>query len=218
MILKHIYLYLNLNEYPVDVVRPFGFHTRYLCNYLERRLKAEKFHAEGFSKIAVEGKHFPDDSCLILPENAAVPGVLFEFERYDTLAQEDRHEFYISMLSDGLAKCARHHCIPLNVLMQSIDDFRQAGYKNEWIHRVKLLRGTGIRASLLCRLSPERFVLDLQLERRGAVFYRERALETKPDEIIFAHRFKDVVLNEGSVIILGMSGKPTFSVKLSEIQ
>ena len=71
MLLKHIYLYLNLDEYPASVATPFGFSTRYLCNFLEQRIQPLKFAAEGFSKICVQGRHRPLDDCPIVPENAA---------------------------------------------------------------------------------------------------------------------------------------------------
>ena len=56
MFLRHVYLYLHLDEYPASLATPFGFRTRYVCNFLERRLREMKFRAEGFSKICVQGR------------------------------------------------------------------------------------------------------------------------------------------------------------------
>jgi hypothetical protein len=212
VLLKHIYLYLNLDEYPDELATPFGFETRYVCNFLERRLRALKFHAEGFSKICVQGCRVPGESCPIVPDKAALPTVRFDQQGYLSLRQTQRHEFFLAMLSEGLDKCARHHHIPIEELRRAIEDFRAGDCRNEWVHQTKLLRPTGLRATLMCSLDTKEFVLTLRLERSGTVVFEEPILETKPDELIFAHRFKEVVLDGDSVIVKDRFGAPAFSV------
>lgn len=214
MLLKHIYLYLNLDEYPNELATSFGFRTRYICNFLERRLRTLRFHAEGVSKICVQGRHMPEEACPIVPENSAVPSVTFDKDRYQVLGLNQQHEFFIGMLCEGIEKCARYHRIPLAEMMVAIGDFRRGGYKNEWIHQTKLLRPAGLRASLLCSLDAERFILTLQLERRNKIIFKEPILETKPDEIIFAFRFKEVVLDGDFVVVKNKFGESIFSFEL----
>jgi hypothetical protein len=217
MLLKHIYLYLNLDEYPDELATPFGFRTRYICNFLEKRLKPLKYQADGFSKICVQGKHVPEEACPIISENAVVPSVMFDQERYQMLDTDEHHEFFIGMLCEGIEKCARNHHIPLAAMMEAIEDFRRGGYKNEWIYQTKLLRPAGLRASLLCSLDTDRFVLTLQLERKGETIFMEPILETKPDEIIFEHRFKEVALADDSVVVKNKFGENIFSLELNAL-
>ena len=217
MQLRHVYLYLHLDEYPAVVATPFGFKTRYLCNFVQRRLRELNFDAHGFSKICVQGRHEPEESCPILSENAAIPSVSFDQPRYESLDRGAHHEFFVAMLLEGLQKCSRHHQIPLSELKAAIEEFRQRGYRNEWTHQKKLLRSVGLQASLLCSLDMEKFVLTLRLERKGATVFEEPILETKPDEIIFAHQFKEVVLEGGAIVVKGKFGKPTFSLEVSSL-
>jgi hypothetical protein len=217
MLLKYLDLYLNLEEYPGGLTTPFGFQTRYLCNFVERQVRRLKFNADGFSKICVQGRHEPEESCPIVPVSAAVPSVAFDQRRYEALGPGEHHEFFIGMLLDGLAKCARHHRTPLAEMQSAIEDFRRGGYRNEWLHQKKTLGPAGIQAYLLCALDTERFVLTLRLERKGEKIFEQPILETKPDETIFAHRFKDVVLEDGAVVVKNQFGKPTFSVELASI-
>ena len=217
MILKHVALFLNLDDYPREFRSDFGFQTRYLCNFLERRLRPARFLAEGFSKICVQGKHVPEEICPIVPENALRVPVPFDEQRYESLGPNEHHEFFIAMLTEGLKKCAKQHRIPLDLLLASIDEFRRGGYRNEWVHRSKLLRGSGLRASLLYSLDVDRFTLTLELTRRGQEVFNEQILETKPDEIIFAHRFKDVVLDNGDIVVRDEFGEPTFSLALESL-
>lgn len=121
------------------------------------------------------------------------------------------------MLVDGLERCARSHKIPLVELLGAVDEFRRGGYRNEWTHQRKILRPVGLHASLQCRLDSERFVLTLRLENKGATVFEQDILETKPDELIFAHRFKEVVLEECDIVVKDKFGKPTFAVSVSSL-
>ena len=58
----------------------------------------------------------------------------------------------------------------------------------------------------------EKFVLTLELKSKGTVVFDAPILETKPDETIFAYRFKDVVLEGQTVVVKNKFGKPTFSL------
>ncbi|MDP2314841.1 MAG: hypothetical protein Q8P41_18210 [Pseudomonadota bacterium] len=217
MILKHVYLYLNLDEYPDELTTAFGFRTRYLCNFLERRLNPLHYSAAGFSKICVQGTRTPTEACPVVPELAVAPTVPFDQPRYDTLRPGEHHEFFIAMMLEGLEKCARHHRIPLAELKEAVEEFRRGGYKNEWVHQKKLLRSVGLEASLLCRLDTERFVLTLRLDRKGERVFEREILETKPDELIFAYRFKEVVLEGNTVVVKNKFGKPTYELDLASL-
>jgi len=45
----------------------------------------------------------------------------------------------------------------------------------------------------------------------------EPILETKPDEIIFEHRFKELTLADDSVIVKNKFGEKIFSLELSKL-
>src|SRR3954466_2323170 len=121
------------------------------------------------------------------------------------------------MLLQGLQRCSRCYCIPLSDMKAAIDEFRAGGYRNEWTFKTTTLRGVGLQASLNCSLDMEKFTLTLKLERNGVVVYDAPILETKPDEIIFAYRFKDVVLDGQAVVVKDKFDKPTFSLDLSAL-
>lgn len=217
MRLKYVFLSLFLEEYPRALASSFDFQNRYLCNFLERRLHELKFDAQGFNKICVQGRHRPEESCPIISENAAVPSVAFDEERYKSLGASAHHEFFIGMLLDGLEKCARYHKIPLSEMKAAIEQFRQGGYRNEWTHQKKLLRAAGLQASLLCSLDTEKFALTLKLEREGVTVFEKKILETLPDELIFAYQFKEVALEGETIVVKDKSGKPTFAVDVSSL-
>lgn len=217
MILKHLYVYLDPDEFRDDIQVPFGFKTRYLCSYVERALQRIRYQAEGFSKICVRGSAHDIGACPIVPENAAVPSVGFDREEYETLAPEEHHEFFIRMLLEGLETCARFHRIPLTEMHACVDEFRRGGYRNEWIHCSKTLRQVGLRASLLCRLDVAAFALTLRLDRSGKTVLEDVILRTEPDELIFSHRFKDVVLEGSTVVVRDKFDRPAFAVDAASL-
>lgn len=217
MLFKHISLDLHGDDYPYSLVMPFGFQTRYICNFLERRVRPERFDADGFRGAFIEGWLNPDVPCAIVSESALRIPIGFDLERYKSLASDDFHEFFIGMLCEGLEKCSRQFSIPLAAIVRGIEEFRQGGYKNEWIHKARLFRPTGIHATLSCDLDIERFVLTLRLKREGITIFDRAILETKPDEIVFAGRFKDVILVENMVVVTDKFGDPTFSLSLDSL-
>lgn len=216
MLLRHVGLGLSDEDFSC-LSSDFAFRARYLCNYVERHLRPLKFRTDDFRAICVTGRKRPKDGCPIMFEAAAVAEVFFDRGRYEKLGPGKHHEFFIKMLTAGFNLCSENHRIPLDHLLKTIEEFRLGDCKNEWTHRKKLLRKAGLRATLLCNLDSERFVLTLRLDRKGINVFSEEILRTEPDEIIFAHKFKDVKLEGDTVVVLNRFDVPTYKVALSSL-
>ncbi|MBV6290499.1 hypothetical protein [Pseudomonas aegrilactucae] len=217
MILKYIYLYLNLDEYPKEIYVPFGFRTRYLCNYIERGIKYLKFEVSGFNRICIQGTSVPSGGSTIQDEKAIVSKVGFDVVEYESLKGDEFHEFYISMLVKGLSECSREHAIPLNAILEIIESFREGGYRNEWVFQKKLFREQNIEAILLCRLDVNNFVLTLRLNCKKEVIFEQEILKTKPDEIIYTNKFKSLEVSDGAVLVVDKFGNTVFSTALPRL-
>jgi len=102
-------------------------------------------------------------------------------------------------------------------MKSAVEDFRHANYRNEWTHKKKFLRDAGLTAYLMCRLDPERFILTLRLDRKNAIIFNNAILETKPDELIFAHRFKDITIEGEDVIVRNKFDKTIYSLNLGSL-
>lgn len=217
MIIKHVYLDLNGDEYERQLVVDFGFRTRYICNFIERGIRSAKIRSAEYDAICMRGTAAPMSSCEVVPESALRVPVAFSLDAYQALTPHDHHEFYISMLQEGFARCCQERHLPSSPFAQAIDDFRRARYVNEWTHKSKMLEGN-IKATLQCHLDCQKFVLTLILEKQGRQLYHAPVLETKPDEIIFAGLFKDVVSSDGYVTVTDKFGDPTFSLDLALLE
>lgn len=218
MILKHIYVFLRIDEFPSELITPFGFRTRYVCNYIQRALAPLRFRSEGFNMIGIYGCPGVLTAPRIVPESALACPVSFDAAEYSKVAtSEGLHELIIGMIVEGIDRIGDQFEIPSAEIHQAIESFRAGGYRNEWTHRDKLLRGTGLRASLNCHLDRSQFVLSLRVRRRNSIVFAREILVTKPDEIIFKHQFKDVLVVDDSIVVTNWFDRPLFSLPLSEL-
>jgi hypothetical protein len=223
MRLRHFYLGLYIDDYLEELekldelVTPFSFQTRYVCNFIERYLKKAKFNADGFSKMCICGRAKPTGKSRIQCVNALVVEVGFDVARYHGLSQDEFSEFFLSMIQAGIEKGSSTHSLPKAVLLDALENFRESGYKNCWIHKAKKIPNTRIKATLECKLTINDFSLCIVIAEGVKILHRECILQTKPDEIIFQHQFKEIVCTEGKLAVIGKFGKELWSMPLQRI-
>lgn len=213
MIFKDLRLYLS-EEFPRGIGSEFLFRSCYFSNFLTRRVRA--------LRLLRDYKGFIIQGCQVItpprisPEANLIVSVGFSSAAFAELRPGEEHEFFVAMTVDGLDRCAQQHQIPIAELTTTLEEFRRCGYRNEWTYQRKLLRQVGLQASLLCSLDPERFRLVLKLEKKHRAVFEQQILETKPDELIFAHRFKEVVVDGDSVVVKDKFGKALFSMPIPQ--
>jgi len=209
MILKDIHLYPDLVEFDKEVTSRVRFETRCVCNFLEREaLRKTKFQAD-FRRLCVIGKSRPEKSVAINTAGAACVDVEFDPAQHRFLASDAaRHEFYIGLLESALRVSAGRLELPTSEITEGLSRFRAGGYVNEWTHKKKKLPAAGIVATLNCRLAMSEFALDLIVERDKSTVFSDTILETKPDELIFSHKFKDVVLDDRGLVVTSGTSEP----------
>lgn len=202
MILKDIRLYLDVEGFDKTLCSEFLFNSCYVSNYLSRHIREMQWVSESYKGILI--KCAPRDDILphlSLQRNLIVP-VEFDLEKYNRLGGVDLHEFYLSLFCEGFRRAALHFQIPFSELLSLIERFRNGGYKNEWIFKRKKFGNLHLQCSLICEINRENFSLFLCVEGKGGIILREKILETKPDEIIFSHKFKDLKLRDGKIVVL----------------
>ena len=217
MILKELYLYPDLVEYPSGVTDIFRDQTRCLCNYLERTaLKSIRFNSEGFKRICVIGSATPNDIVTINSCNVACINTNFDPEVYKSNSKVELQEYFISMLCNGLNNLSQQVSIPIQEIESGIESFRKAGYKNEWIHKSKKLKGSKLLVSLKCELTVDDFILRLCVTKQEEIIFVEEILKTAPDEIVFVSKFKDIICNEGVCQVSDKFGEIIYERNISD--
>lgn len=217
MILRKLYLYLDPENFRTDADVLFGFRTRYLCSFIERMIAKKKLQTEGYSKICVMGTKEGNGTCSIVAENSLRIPLYFDQRQYDESDSNDRHEFFIKMLLDGIEKAATSFPIPTSDITDAIQAFRNGGYNNCWTHDVKNDKSTGIKVSLVCHLEQEIFNLHLVVELAGHLISDHVILSTKPDEIIFKYRFKRLEIKSGIISVYDKFDSALYSIPLRDV-
>jgi hypothetical protein len=140
--------------------------------------------------------------------------VPFDMAEYERTAKEALPEYFIALLEAGLAKAGKDEDLPGGLFEEAIASFRALGYKNRWVHSAKTFRSHGLKCRLLCELELSSFHLTLEVERKGEVFFAQEILRTLPDEIIYAHQFKDLSLEGETLLLKDKFGGTLFALRL----
>jgi len=219
MVLKQIYLYPDLVEFntrPDDLII-IRDQTRSICNFLERQLAKRKFKTEGFKRICIIGysnlqEEIYINSCQVL----SVP-ILFNMDECRQTPQCKLDDYYAELLIVGLKRCATKYQIPLDDMLVWLDDLKQNGYINKWTFKEKTFRELGIKCRLQCMLTKEAFTLRLDINSKGSSLFDEVILTTAPDEIVFYHQFKDIMVKNDEVVVTDRLGGVLFRISIRQL-
>jgi hypothetical protein len=195
---------ISLYGHPNDVAVPFGFQTRALCNFVQRYARTLAIETRGFNQIVIHD----DPSGPAEPRPRVVPekslSVPFRFEptRYGvTTPGDEKQRYFIEVLRRGLEDADVFAPAQLAALHERIDAFAAGGFLNRWTHASKSFRHRGITVSLECELTLHEFQLTLEVHGKSIPPTSRVVLTTKPDEICFHHKFKDVRLDGDDIVI-----------------
>jgi hypothetical protein len=182
---------------------------------VQRYVAARKVQAHGFKRISVVCKTVASDLTFKNSSNVLAVEVPFEMAKYETTAEEDLPEYFIGLLEAGLIKACRDDPLPVGLFKDAIESFRALDYKNKWVHSTKLFCSAGLKCRLLCELDLSWFHLVLEVERKGEVIFSQEILRTLPDEVVYAHRFKEVRLDGQTLRVEEKFGKPLFELNIA---
>jgi len=216
MKLTGIFLYPDLGEFKSSAALSFRNQTRFVCHYVQQFLAARKIETDGFNRMCVVGRRVASGASVRNSSNVLVVEVPFDIAEYEQTLEDDLPEYFIGLLAAGFTKGSRDAQLPLELFQEAITSFRQAGYKNNWVHTRRMFRSAGISCELLCELDRSAFHLILEVQRGGEQIFSQEILRTLPDEVAYVHRFKDVVLEGHTLLVRDKFGKSLFALNLQE--
>jgi len=215
MRLTSIFLYPDLGEFKSDAALAFRNQARSVCHYVQRFIAARKVQADGFNRICIVCKHVASETTYVNSCKVLSVEVSFDMAEYERTAKDDLQEYFIELLEAGLSKCCRDHPLPAALFGEAIESFRAHGYKNQWVHSAKTFRALGLKCKLLCELDLSAFHLRLEVERDGKPFFSQEILNTLADEVVYAHRFKDVKLDGQTLLVQDKFGRSFFELDVA---
>lgn len=218
MILKDIYLYPDLVDYPTELTSDFRYKSRSLCNYLDREvLKILKYKTDAFRRICIIGKASPKDSYFINTSNVLTIEVKFDEKEYQSLHSDQLNEYFIRLLVKGLSKIKKHIDIPETELLNGIEHFRSIGYINQWTFKKKSIRDIGVKCFLDCNLTIDNFHLNLLIYKSKELIFEKEILKMAPDELLFVPYLKDIIFDGKNLEVIDKHGKTIFNLPIDEL-
>jgi hypothetical protein len=143
MILKDLFLYPGLGDYPEDTIYPCRDESRSICHFLQRELKGLKFAADGFKRICFIGMPSPLAECVVNSTKVLSVEIDFDEAHYLGLAKTEGalNDFFSTLLLAGFNKCQAQFDIPLAELLAGLDKFRAGNYVNQWCFKTQTIKG-----------------------------------------------------------------------------
>ncbi|WP_432379019.1 hypothetical protein [Duganella sp. P38] len=173
-----------------------------------------KIKTVGFNRICVIGKSQASESGRINSSKVLVVEVPLDIEEYNKLSRDDVPEYFIGLLKVGFEKAIRNQSLPIHFFGDVFEIFRAEGYMNRWTHATKKFPSIGGKCNLNCELDLSWFRLTLVIERDGEGIFSEEILRTLPDEIVYAHRFKNLQVNGRTLTVYDKFGIPLWEMSV----
>jgi hypothetical protein len=214
MILNDTRLYLDVDEFDRVQCSEFLFNSCYVSNYLSRHARAMRWNSEAYKGVLIKCTSKGDVLPHLSPQRNLIVPIEFDHEKYDHLTGVDLHELYLSLFCNGFEKAALHFQFPIFELLSIIKRFRTGGYKNEWVFKRKKFGDISLQCSLFCEINRKKFTLFLCVENECGTLFQEKILETKPDELIFSHKFKDLGLQDNKIVVLDKFANSIFELPI----
>lgn len=216
--LRKIALNLDRSAWPNEYGYAFYLRSRSLCNYIERSLSRIDVRSVNASKLCITGRLREDVSFVVNSSNVACLSVPFSPLDYDSLqTDEDINAFMVHFMRSGLALIPPGAAGDVEPILEIIQQFAAGGYLNEWQHKSRVFRESGLRVSLDCSLTCTCFELHMNATNSDGNIFRRKILRTDPDEIAFHRRFKDILLEADYLVISSKLDEPLCRIPLAEL-
>jgi len=218
MNLWYIAIDLDDKAFNLEYCSEFGYRTGFISNYLSKQIRKASFKTdETFRMISVRLGTEIRKPEIVLGDVLEV-GLVFDQGRYEQIKGTEDCSYYLEIFEEGFRRAAEFKKIPLETLLNLIDEFSSSGCKNEWLHKKKRFKEADIEVALNCCFTTLDFRLVATIIR---ISTKEElcsgvVLITEPDEIHFDYKFKDILIDEESIIITDSVDEPRILIDLKK--
>lgn len=212
----------NKNEYHNYCNDNFLYNTRFIANYLSKAIRKLKIETPNFRMISVSiGKAPKQEIDLSECFSTLTANVQFSQKQMDKLVgitdYNTRAEQYLRLLEQGYEIANRYYDIQIDKLLNVHQEFRNGGYKNEWLFKKKIIKNYGIYVFFKCYFTAFEFRLELEVydQKQTHLITKGVVYRTGPDEIFFSKDFnKGIEIDGNKMYLLNFLDKRAFGFNL----
>ena len=224
--MNYRYIYL-IKKWPYsgfgeDFDSKFRYNTWTLCNFLSRHVRKLHLPTDGdynllSCAITKEKDHVRVCSVNCLDVSLHVSDS--EIQRYLAMrSEQERFEFYFSLLERGYRLAALSHSVPIDDFLRLHQQFRDLGYRNEWLFKKVMLREYGIKVILEHVLTQYEYNLRLTVTTLKGEYVNSGSIYTTyPDDIFFNKNVRKVVVTESKLLVVDFLDHPQFECLLDDL-
>jgi len=217
MILNDISLQVRVKPKDRRRVPHFGYESRTIGVYLRRRVRAMNYRTEGFNVISISVRENVEKLGYINTSQVLCVDVAFNYEDIENTPKSERLPMYADLYRKGITDIDPSIDFPRDALLGWINEMEADGWRNEWVHRTRLIKELKVKCRMNCRITMDAFELSVDIIRGKEILLSRKVLTTKPDELAF-HRFVDTAdFHEDRIRILGKRGKLVAEIPVSDI-
>jgi hypothetical protein len=223
MNLFYLYLGLDYDDYIKynNVIRfEFQKKTTFINDYFTKKLRKLRFKTDGtFNMISIGLSEFKYN-----PNKHVAPNVLkihlpFDRNRYEALKNDLDCSYFLEMMEQGFKKASKIKEIPLNDLLNIIEDFKKEGCKNQWLHKKKRFKEHDLEIILNCEYTSVYFHLVATFNQISTKKELVSGVVLSTDVGVFIHEgmYKDIFINDKEIVITDSTDSPRILINKEKI-
>ncbi|WP_026711854.1 hypothetical protein [Flavobacterium filum] len=213
MILYYISLGLNYRDYITkDNELRFEFQkkTSFINDYFSKKVRKLKFQTDGtFNMISISVSEFEFNSVNYVPLNVLEVNIEFDRSKYESIKNSLDCSYYLEILEQGFKKASEIKSIPLNELLELIEEFKNDGYKNKWTHKKKHFKNEDLEIILNCEYTSLYFELTISINQisKKKKLLSGVIIRTEVGVSIHEGMYKDIIIQDNHIIITDKTDK-----------
>jgi len=207
MTLYYLYLGLDYHTYcknENDFRYQFQKHTCFISNYMSKVIRKYRFKTDGtFNMISVALTEYGVKETSIIPIEVLKVFLPFDRNRYEAIKGTSEFEYYLELLEAGYRKAAEFKEIPLEILLNLIEEFRANGCTNEWLIRKRKFKNFDLEIILTGHFTTNDLHFDMSIKQISTkqVLAQGTIYSTNADENSYGGYFKDIIIDDDIFLI-----------------
>ena len=143
----------------------------------------------------------------------------FDRHRYKKIKNTLDCSYYLEMMDQGFKKASETKDIPLKQLLNIIEDFKNDGCKNEWLHKKKRFKDEDLEVFLNCVYTALHFELIITINRISdkKELLKSVLIRTEVGVSIHEGLYKDIFVKDNDVIITDKTDSPRIIINKNKI-
>ncbi|WP_321438180.1 hypothetical protein [uncultured Bacteroides sp.] len=220
------YIHLGLDYYDYiesnnELRYEFQQHTNFIDDYFSKAIRKHKYRTDGtYNMISVSATEFELKSTK-LQGFGDVIGVNLPFDRnrYEKIKGTEDCSYYLELLEEGFKKASEFKEIPLETLLNIIEEFKQGGYKNEWVHKKKRFKEDDLEVVLICQFTTNYFQLVATINQISTKKEVVSGVLIRTEVGVSIHEgmYKDVLVKDDEILITDKSDSPRIRINKAKI-